>query len=67
MSGSGYRSFLEIRLSPLKSMQSCSEPSFLRIKRTRAPWGEHEGRINPVARFLSMNLCRAASSSWDKE
>src|SRR5882724_5459564 len=67
MSRSGYRSFLEIRLSPLKLTQSRSEPYFLWIMRTGAPWGECEGWINPVARFSLMNLHRATSSSWDKE
>ena len=67
MSRRGYRSFLEIWLRPQKSTQSQREPSFFQIKRTGAPWGEWGGRINPVARFLSMNLHRAASSSWDKE
>jgi len=67
MSGSGYRSFLEIQLRPWKLMQSRREPSFFQIKRTGAPWGERDGQINPVARFSSMNLHRVASSSWDKE
>jgi len=67
MSGSGYQSFLEIQLRPQKSTQSPREPYFFQIKRTGAPWEEQEGQINPLARFLSMNLCRVASSSWDKE
>jgi len=50
--------FLEIRLSPLKLTQSRSEPSFLQIKRT-GPHGWAWGWINPVDRFLLMNLCRA--------
>src|SRR5882724_1976908 len=45
MSGSGYWSFLEICLRPPKSMQSQREPSFFRIKRTSAPWGEWDGWI----------------------
>jgi len=67
MSGNGYRSFFEIQLRPWKSTQSRREPSFFRMKRTGAPWGDREGRMNPVARFSSMNLRRAASSSWDNE
>jgi len=54
--------FFENLIESSKKTQSHSEPSFLWIKRTGAPWGEHEGLITPVARFLSMNLCRAASS-----
>src|SRR5882724_10097703 len=62
MSRSGYWSFLEIRLRPQKLTQSQREPSFFRIKRTGAPWGEWDGWINPVARFLSMKLYEITQS-----
>ena len=40
---------------------------FFLDEETGAPWGEWDGQMNTVARFSSMNLHRATSSSWDKE
>jgi len=66
MSGSGYRSFREIRLSPSEVNAKSKRASFFWMKELE-PHGGVRGMMNPVARFSSMNLCRAASSSWDKE
>jgi len=67
MSGKWISVLLGNLVEGLGSHASRREPSFFRMKRTGAPWGEREGRMNPVVRFSSMNLRRAASSSWDKE
>jgi hypothetical protein len=48
--------FLLDLLSPQKSTHNRSEPSFFQANRTGAPWGDKDGRINPVSRLSSINF-----------
>src|SRR5882762_7944031 len=65
--GRGLQSFLVILFKPQKSTQRQSPPSFFLAKRTGAPYGDHDGLMNLVARCSSMNSRRATSSVCDRE
>jgi len=64
MSGSGYRSFREIRLRPRKSTQS-RESHLLPDEQTGAH-GRSERMDEPCSKVLVNDLRRAASSSWTR-
>ena len=54
-------------LSPWKSTQRCSEPSFFLTNKTGAPCRDEVGQIKPVLRFSSMNSFRASCSDAERE
>ena len=59
MSGSGYRSFLEIWLRPQKSTQSQREPSFFPDEKDWSSMGRVRGTDEPCSKVLINELTKS--------